>query len=116
MRPRCFFADLPDAGPCDGRLVRCHLIPRQQIARAVEGSRCGLTPTATSAAVVRANRDPRGWVWGCGGVVGVGGHHGALDSARTLRVPRHRLPAAVEEFAEELGLGWWLDREYGEAT
>ncbi len=32
----------------------------------------------------------------------------------TLRVPRYRIPAAVEEFAEELGLGWWIDREYGE--
>jgi hypothetical protein len=32
MRRACWFADLPDAGPCDGGLVRCHLIRRQPAA------------------------------------------------------------------------------------
>jgi hypothetical protein len=45
---------------------------------------------------------------------GAAGHHGALDTARTLRVPRDRLPAAFVEFVEELGLGWWAEREYPE--
>lgn len=36
-----------------------------------------------------------------------------LDHARTLRIPREGLPGALEEFAAEHGLGWWLDREYG---
>lgn len=59
--------------------------------------------------------DARSWVWGCGGPTGIGGHHGRLDSrgCDPLRIPRYRLPPGLEEFAEELGLGWWLDREYG---
>jgi hypothetical protein len=36
-----------------------------------------------------------------------------LDASRSLRVPRYRLPPGLEEFCSELGLGWWLDREYG---
>lgn len=34
-------------------------------------------------------------------------HHRALE-----RVPRALLPGAVFEFADEVGLGWLLDREY----
>jgi hypothetical protein len=29
-------------------------------------------------------------------------------------VPRDRLPAAFVAFVEELGLGWWTEREYPE--
>jgi hypothetical protein len=36
-----------------------------------------------------------------------------LDTSRKLRIARAELPPAVEEFAAELGLVWWLDREYG---
>lgn len=114
MAESCWLASLPGAGPCDGRPVRVHLIPRQQIARAIESRMCALRdPKVVNAAVLQANRDERGWVLGCGGPMGVSGHHGMLDSSRKLRIPRHRLPQEVEEFAEELGLGWWLDREYG---
>lgn len=81
--------------PCDGRLVRCHLVKQQVIQRR------GHDPW-----------DSRAWVWGCGGPQGNGGHHGMLDQSRKLRIPRERLPAAVEEFASELDLVWWLDREY----
>ena len=81
---------------CDGRLVRCHLIPKQKIAKA--GGRVW---------------DRRSWVWGCGGPTGVGGHHGQLDSSRTLHIPRACLPAGLEELAMELGLLWWLDQTYG---
>lgn len=97
----CWLADLPGAGACDGRLVKCHLLPQQLLRRELgRGWR-------------RVAMDPRSWVWGCGGGVGVGGHHGALDYARTLRVPRERIPAATEALAAELGLAWWLEREYG---
>jgi hypothetical protein len=101
VRRACWFAGLPDAGPCDGRLVRCHLIRRQVLRRELNAP----------PAVVD---DPRCWVWGCGGPTGAAGHHGALDTARTLRVPRDRLPAAFVEFVEELWLGWWAEREYPE--
>jgi hypothetical protein len=85
-------------GPCDGRLVRAHLIRQQVIRREAP------------------NADPwdkRLWVPVCGGPTGIGGHHGQLDFSRTLRIPRDALPAAVEAFAFEHGLAWWLEREYG---
>lgn len=98
MSRRCFFAGLHNAGPCDGRLRKCHLIPKQLIKREVGAS---------------AVWDDRVYVLGCGGATGVSGHHGAFDFSRTIRVPRHRLPPELEEFAAEHGLGWYLDREYG---
>lgn len=89
--------ELGDPMPkCEGRLVRCHLIPKQVIQAA--GGKVW---------------DRRAWVWGCGGPTGIGGHHGMLDHSRTLTLPRDKLPAGLEEFALELGLLWWLTREYG---
>ncbi len=86
--------------PCEGRLIRAHLIPRQLLRREGHG---GMVD------------DPRTWVWSCGGAMGVGGHHGMLDYSRRLRVPFEALPAGVVEIAEELGLSWWVAREYGPA-
>lgn len=100
-KKRCFFAGLDGAGPCYGKLRKCHLIPAQFIKREVGKSHIW---------------DDRVWVWGCGGPMGCSGHHGMLDYSRTLRVPRERLPAGVEAFAVEHGVDWWLDREYGLAS
>jgi hypothetical protein len=99
---RCWLAQLPDAGPCDGRLIRAHLLPQQLMKR-------GGVPR-------RYLADSRGWVWACGGPMGLSGHHGKLDSSaiRPLRIPRGRLPFELEVMAEEIGLAWWLDRRYGE--
>jgi hypothetical protein len=102
VKKRCWLATIPDSGACDGRLVRCHLLPQQLLRRE-------LGPRGWR----RVASDPRSWVWGCGGPVGCSGHHGALDYSRTLRVPRVMLPAGLEVLAEDLGLSWWLDREYG---
>lgn len=85
--------------PCDGELVRCHLIPRQLLKRE------GISP------LVRGS-----WVWGCGGHTGTGGHHGMLDSSRTLRLPRNTLPVETEELALREGLCWYLERTYGPKT
>jgi hypothetical protein len=134
--PRCWFADLPGAGPCDGALVRCHLVAQQLLKREFPHGAWRLQhdgfdgwvnylPLAAQGEPEHELRwphlplrkildDPRCWVWGCGGPTGVGGHHGRLDYSRTLRVPRSRLPAAVEAFCEQLGLSWWLSRTYGE--
>ncbi len=89
--------------PCNGRLVRCHLLPRSLLRR--EFAHLGLDVQALVA-------DPRSWVWGCGGIVGNAGCHGALDCSRTLRIPREALPPGLLDFAAELGLLWWIDREY----
>lgn len=96
----CFLAGFT-ATPCEGRMIRAHLVPRQLIRR-----ECG--PDWRTVA-----DDPRCWRWSCGGVMGPGGHHGMLDQSRTIRIPRDSLPAETEEFAAEHGLTWWLDREYG---
>lgn len=133
---RCFFAGLPDAGLCDGRLVRCHLLPKRVMRREYPEGALWLLgrPEGVSQRVWRRDHleavvtipverrvgiatlefDERSWVWGCGGPCGNSGHHGMLDVARTLRVPRPLLPGGLEEFAASLGLSWWLDREYGE--
>lgn len=117
MTVACFFAGWPGAGPCDGRLTRAHLVP-QQLLKRTWNQREDLREQAKAEG--RTLRevlwDPRCWVPCCGGPMGNGGHHGMLDQSRKLRIPREKLPPGVEEFAAELGLLWWLDREYGEAV
>jgi hypothetical protein len=127
----CFFKGRPGAGPCDGALIRAHLVPRQLLKRefpegvamfdgewiSVRELRRRVTPEGRANYRTRTLRDlcddERSWVPCCGGPLGPGGHHGQLDQSRHLRIPRADLPADVEEFAAELGLTWWIEREYG---
>ena len=102
LNPGCWFAQIPEAGPCDGELVRVHLIPRQTL-RKEFGKTLGN----------KLAEDPASFVPGCGGPTGIGGHHGMLDSSRKLRVPRELLPELFVKWCESLGLGWYIDREYG---
>jgi len=130
MSGPCWLAGIPGAGRCDGARVRAHLIPQQLLKREFPNGAVwtehGWKPaTAAQKKALRACTDgsyrpllslladSASWVWACGGPSGVGGHHGMLDYARTLRIPRYRLPERTEEFAQDLGLGWWLDRTYG---
>lgn len=99
----CWLAQFSDA-PCDGELVAAHLIPKQRIKRELRG----YMPVALKLIVW----DERVWVPVCGGPTGIGGHHGMLDG-RSLLVPRSALPAGLEEFAQEYGLVWSLDRDFG---
>lgn len=111
LNPACFLAQhgrfmvgiRPDPmPPCLGRLVRCHVIPRQLLKRHGFGH---LIP------------DRRTWVLGCGGPTGAQGHHGAFDVTRSLWLPRAALPSATEQLAREIDQGWlwaFLEREYGE--
>ncbi len=112
MSAPCFLAQFSDR-PCDGRLVRVHLLPRQLIARALQTRLRGDPYGASAVAIIAATNDKHGWVKACGGPMGNAGHHGMLDSSRTLWIPRHAIPAETEEMAAELGLEWWLEREYG---
>lgn len=120
---RCFFAD---RGPCDGELVRAHLIPRQLLKRefpngvVLDGGgwrKLGRNEDRYDL-VHRGPRqlvdDERSWVPACGGACGVSGHHGQLDGL-TLRIARERLPEGFEVFCDELGLGWYVERQYGDA-
>jgi hypothetical protein len=112
-------------------LIRAHLVPRQLLKRTFpkgvlrddEGRwvsvQAWMSAGRADASVREARTlqqlidDERSWVPCCGGIAGVSGHHGMLDTSRKLRIARAELPPAVEEFAAELGLVWWLDREYG---
>lgn len=90
--------ELGDPMPaCDGKLVKCHLLPRQLLRRHRIDEMA-----------------PGSWVWGCGGPTGLGGHHGMFDAGRTLRIPRETLPGETELLAVKAGLVWYLDRVYGE--
>lgn len=88
---------------CVGPLRRVHLLPKQLLKRTLgcDGSDPRLW-------------DPAVWVLGCGGYGGggAGGHHGALDLARTLRLPREALPHSLLAYAESHGLTWYVDRNY----
>lgn len=101
----CWPSKLPGAGPCDGRLVRCHLIDQQLLRKEFPNGFQG-RPLLTLLA------DPDIWVWGCGGISGVGGHHGQIDGHK-LQIRRDQLPPNVERAAAMLALDWWLDRRYG---
>lgn len=122
---------LPGAGPCDGRLIRAHLIPQGRIrwrfrrgAYRLAGETTwtpvsrhvlvpDLGPGGHSKPLDAVLWDERVWVPMCGGPTGIGGHHGQLDYSGKLRIPRELLPPGLEEFAREHGLVWSLDRDYG---
>jgi hypothetical protein len=106
VTPGCWAAErLEGAGPCDGALIRAHLIPKQLIDRELRARFGGTVPRAVL-------WDPRVWVPMCGGPTGVGGHHGRVDG-RQLAIPRRLLPPELEEFAREHRLEWRLDHDYG---
>jgi hypothetical protein len=94
---RCWLKQFTDT-PCDGRMDRAHLLPRQLMRRELKGR-----PDLPALLV-----DGRGWMPACRA------HHSAFDTARPMRVPRSSLPEGLESFAEGLGLLWWIEREYGE--
>jgi hypothetical protein len=104
----CWLAQFSDAR-CDGYLVRAHLISKQRIRREVISPK-GVHLTGEQRRAILF--DPRVWVPACGGISGLGGHHGALDG-RILSVPRSALPEGLEAFAAEYGLTWSLDRDFG---
>lgn len=128
-RGACWFYPIPGSGPCEGRLVRCHLIPKQlfrqhfprgayfhdgQWVEAGQAhARLDLPPLATLPYRTRRalQDDPRASVYGCGGMVGLGGHHGAYDGHK-LRVSYSRLPPGARQYARELGLDWWLRKHH----
>lgn len=111
-RAECWLARwAPDKRPCDGRIRACHLIPKQEIKRAVHRKLTEELPSARAYELRLASivYDARTAVPGCDR------HHHQLDTSRRLKIPaRKHLPAGVEEFAKEHGLEAWLDREYGE--
>lgn len=128
--PTCWFAQFTDA-PCEGALRRCHLFPQQRLRQEypegafwLEGRtralsvrswrRDALSAAPDAPQIVRTmsleelQADPRLWVPGCGGAMGISAHHGMFDGY-DLIVPRSRIPAECVAFVEELRLGAFLD-------
>lgn len=133
--PSCFLARFSDR-PCEGALVRAHLIEQQKLAKMLPRGAWYDTDAGSWFPIARygygsthdmASRpqrsleslqdDPAGWVWACGGDMGLEGHHGDLDGRRRvhrpLRVPRGALPVETERFAVDFGLEAYLERKYG---
>jgi hypothetical protein len=86
---------------CNGELIKAHLIPQRVLLKEL--------PAELSAGLIW---DERVWVWACGGPTGLGGHHGAFDVSKRLRVPRSEIPPALEKLAKKLKLTWYLDQAY----
>lgn len=119
---KCFFAGRPGWGPCDGPLIRAHMIPKQTIKREVFSALVAGGEQRSQARLMLASYadDHRSWVPCCGGPTGIGGHHGMLDGPSDHRLPRAALPEGVEEYAAELDelvgravFASLLDRIYG---
>jgi hypothetical protein len=123
----CWLARFSEV-PCDGRLIRAHLVSKGRIKRefphgavySLSDRRWVRDAPPERRTVLSAPRmsldcilwDERVWVPACGGPTGCSGHHGAFDQ-KQLYVPRWALPAGVEDYAREYGLVWSLDRDYG---
>lgn len=140
MKAECWFRDLARAGPCEGALVRCHLIDQQEMRKRFPKGAVKIDGRWFSVQRLRRpdpemselahliddepvrrtleelQADERSFVPGCGGLVGLSGHHGRFDFAAhdrsRLIVPRSMLPAETIEYAAELELTPWLERTY----
>lgn len=135
--PTCWLAGYSEK-PCDGALVRCHLLSQQRLrleypagavwlegrAQALSWAACqrdGLLHRPDGPALVRRvslaelQADERGWVWGCGGAMGPDGHHGEFDGYK-LKPPLSAVPPETIAFVDELRLLAFLelDRRYAE--
>lgn len=100
---------------CDGPMDGHHTPPKQVIKRAVATAvherQLNPQPEGAVAALVEDTlpvilADPRLGVAACR-------RHHDLVGGKRIRLLRSDVPEHVEEVAEALGLGWWLDREYG---
>lgn len=103
----CFFRLHGAAGPCDGSLDRCHLVPKRVLRRewALANPRlrpAWFKPTPLTGTNLEALLDdPRNWVAGCRA------HHHRTDYAGA---PWPLIPEEAREFASDFGLENWLGK------
>lgn len=90
--PQCWLAQFATTS-CEGRMDKAHLLPKSRLKK--------------EHVPAEALWDPRVWVPACRK------HHSAFDVARTLRVPRSALPVGLVRYAEDHGVGWLVDRDFG---
>lgn len=135
MPTDCWLAQFSDE-PCEGALVRCHLLQKQWLAQTFPEGAVWL-PDARVAVSVRDLRlqgvlyddavrelplerllkHSALWEAGCGGPMGNAGHHGAFDHYK-LPVPRSAVPMRTLTFIYQLGLSarWERDRRFSETV
>jgi hypothetical protein len=105
-------------GPCSGRLQADHPIDKQRIrnaqmdARAMNGDPPPEDTTPPHAlALIRTELDDliadhrNGWLL-------CERHHEVVRTRKLVRVPRLLLPSSVQQFADDYGLDWSLDRDF----
>jgi hypothetical protein len=97
--PKCFFAHL---GGCEGRLVKAHLVPKSRLKQELRQRHIAINDVIW---------DERCWRFMCGGITGIGGHHGAYD-AKQIRIPREQVPPDLVAFLAEYELGWMVERYF----
>lgn len=128
----CWLARFTDT-PCDGALVRCHVLTQQRLRqeypegaiwlegrekavsrKSWERDALGAAPdapvTVRSMSLSALQKDERLTVIGCGGPMGQGGHHGEFDGY-ALKVPYAKLPPETIAFVDELRLLAFLERD-----
>jgi hypothetical protein len=122
---KCFFAGRRGWGPCDGALIRAHLVPKRMMKRELWAAlNRTLAPEPARDRLRDLMWDPRAWVPCCGGPTGIGGHHAVLDTPGLSLAPRLRrneLPEGLEAFVSELDgmldgrepFAVWVDKTYG---
>jgi hypothetical protein len=97
---------------------RAHLIPKARIKKEFPHGAwvafSGVVMPVPRRTNVPADRTQREVVWDNRVLVAAcRAHHSAWDN-RVFNIARGEVPAACEEYAEEYGLVWSLDRDYGE--
>lgn len=133
--PACWLARFTDT-PCEGALVRCHLLQKQWLRQEYPEGAVWLqdAPVAVSARDLRRDHilyddsarvmdlatletHPALWRWGCGGAMGQGGHHGMFDGYK-LTVPRAEVPFETRLLISHLQLfpRWERDRRFSETV
>ena len=115
----CWLAQFSSV-PCDGHLVKAHLVERQLIRKEfpygaaitpdgnlVPAPRRDLWPTEAGIYVGMVPKrdlmvDPRSYVWACGGAMGNSGHHGMLDNYQIHGVAWLRADGVADLYHGEL--------------
>jgi hypothetical protein len=107
-RARCWKRTV-SAGGC----VMCRTGPVDAAVRAAYGAQ--LAEVQAHHVIPRSDLKRMGlhdYLWDERNGIGLCAYHHHRHTVWRERMPRELVPAAAYEFAEELGIGWLLDREY----
>lgn len=105
LTPVCIFA-FRVGERCGGAVQHHHLIPQQTLkSRFKTLVANGTDPPSTLPKILKDERNLAPLCWD---------HHQRIENKR-LQIPKAFLPEELEEFANSLGLVWYVERYYPEA-